>query len=169
MVDESILSKSLPNQKSDAYSKPVASPAENSVKKENPLKHVTSWGNKPVASPKPPTKVDPTSKTANFEQFQKMAKEKEEKERAVKQAEEQARRQKEREESDRLRLIDERKREKEEEEALEHARQQQEEVERKKRELERRKEQERRKRQALAGTIDMTSQSDIMGDFEANF
>lgn len=170
MVDDSLLAKSMPTPKSVSSDlKPTVSTADPSGKKDGHIKHVSSWGNVAAASPKASAKVDSTNKAASFEQFQKMAKEKEEKERAVKQAEEQVRRQKEREEMERLKLIDERKREQEEEEALERARQQQEEVERKKRELERRKEQERRKRQALAGTIDMTLQSDIMGDFEATF
>jgi len=169
MVDDSLIAKSIP----PSLPKPVlGEPAKNmptlsdmNAKKDTPLKHVSSWGSMATSTPKPI--VPPSNKTASFEQFQKMAMEKEEKARVAKQAEDIMRRQKERDEHDRLKLLDDKKREKEEEEAFDRARQQQEDMEKKRRELERRKEQERRKRQALAGTVDMTLQSDIMGDFEA--
>lgn len=163
IIDDSLLSKTMPKSKPELLKTVVST--ENS-KNGGTLKHVSSWGT-PFNSVKNATKLDQTNKAASFEQFQKLAKDKEDKEKAAKMVEEQLKRQKEREEIDRLRLIEEKKREKEEEEALERARRQQEENDQKKRELERMKEQERRKRQALAGTIDMTLQSDIMGDFEA--
>uniref|UniRef100_T2MD51 Bromodomain-containing protein 3 n=1 Tax=Hydra vulgaris TaxID=6087 RepID=T2MD51_HYDVU len=163
IIDDSLLSKTMPKSKPELLKTVVST--ENS-KNGGTLKHVSSWGT-PFNSVKNATKLDQTNKAASFEQFQKLAKDKEDKEKAAKMVEEQLKRQKEREEMDRLRLIEEKKREKEEEEALERARRQQEENDQKKRELERMKEQERRKRQALAGTIDMTLQSDIMGDFEA--
>jgi len=177
IVDDSLIPASITTPKvGDLYSKPVASPADGTTKA--PLKHITSWGtpktNSTTAS-KATASSGSVSKSASFETFQRMAKVKEEKDRALKQAGEQIKRQKEREELDRQRLIDEKKREKEEEDALENARKDQEkekqlqdEIERKRMEMERRKEQERRKRQALAGTIDMTMQSDIMGNFEAS-
>lgn len=63
----------------DIYGKPAASPADGSSK--NPLKHVSSWGrgNSTPGSTAKSAKVDHTHKTASFEQFQKLAKEKEEK------------------------------------------------------------------------------------------
>merc|ERR1719470_794332 len=96
------------------------------AKKDTPLKHVSSWGSMATSTPK--QIVPPSNKTASFEQFQKMAKEKEEKARVAKQAEDLIRRQKERDEHDRLKLIDDKKREKEEEEAFDRARQQQEDM-----------------------------------------
>lgn len=167
MLDDSLLPKTITTPKADLYSKQAASPADSGVK--NPMKQLSSWGRgstTPNTTPKP-SSVDQIQRTASFEQFQKLAKEKEEKERAAKQVEENMKRQKEREEQERQRIMDDKRREREEEEALERARHKQDEHERKRREMERRKEQERRKRQALAGTVDMTRQSDIMGDFEA--
>ena len=46
-------------------------------KKDTPLKHISSWGSMSASTPK--QIVPPSNKTASFEQFQKMAKEKEEK------------------------------------------------------------------------------------------
>lgn len=168
IVDDSLLKKSMNTPKADVYSKSVPSPADSAAK--NSVKPLSSWGRgsaTPSSTPKPTGKVDQVQRTASFEQFQKLAKEKEEKERAAKQVEEQLKRQKEREEQERQRMMDDKRREREEEEALERARLKQDDNERRRREMERRKEQERRKRQALAGTVDMTRQSDIMGDFEA--
>eukprot|EP00112_Aurelia_sp_Birch-Aquarium-sp1_P016040 Seg36.4 transcript_id=Seg36.4/GoldUCD/mRNA.D3Y31 product="Bromodomain testis-specific protein" protein_id=Seg36.4/GoldUCD/D3Y31 len=146
------------------------------VKKENPLKHVSSWGSLASTNQAKPAKKVTTS--AHFEQFQKIAREKEEKERVMKQQEEQLKLQRERAEQERVRLAEEKKREREEEEALEKARKQQADLsakseaqkteaqKNKEREIERRKEQERRKREAQARTVDMTMQSDIMSSFE---
>jgi len=145
-------------------------------RKEAPhLKHVKSWGTiAPSNQTKPPTKTT----TAQFEQFQRIAREKEEKERVMKQQEEQLKIQRERAEQDRMRLAEEKRREREEEEALEKVRKQQAELSAKsetvkteaqknrEREIERRKEQERRKREAQARTVDMNMQSDIMSSFE---
>ena len=63
----------------DIYSKPVASPADGSSKNNKPL---SSWGRgntTPNPNVKPTGKVDQIQRTASFEQFQKLAKEKEEK------------------------------------------------------------------------------------------
>jgi len=66
----------------DLYAKPVASPADSAVK-NNPMKPLSSWGRGNTATPNPTTKssgkVDQIQRTASFEQFQKLAKEKEEK------------------------------------------------------------------------------------------
>jgi len=98
IVDDSVLPKAT--AKADIYSKPVASPADGSSKNNKPL---SSWGRgntTPNPNVKLTGKVDQIQRTASFEQFQKLAKEKEVKERAAKQVEEQMKRQKEREEQE---------------------------------------------------------------------
>lgn len=163
MVDDSLIAQSMPTLPKPILSEPLKNMptlSEMNSKKDTPLKHVSSWGS--MANSTPQSVVPPSTKTASFEQFQKIAMEKEA--RVAKQAEDLIRRQKELDEqSDRLKLDD----KKDIDEPYEHVRQEKEDLEKKRREMERRKEQERRKRQALAGTVDMTLQSDIMGDFEA--
>ncbi|KAJ7339448.1 Bromodomain-containing protein 2 [Desmophyllum pertusum] len=111
----------------------------------------------------------PASSASSFEKFRQQARDKEEREKNLKAEEEQRRQQKERAETDKLRQAEEKKREKEEDEALEQARQNKEQENAKqvqKMKIERMREAERRRREALAGTIDMNQQSDIMAEFE---
>jgi len=169
MVDDSLIAKSMPSLPKPVIGEPAKNmPMLSEIKKETtPLKHVSSWGS--VASTTPKSIVPPSNKTASFEQFQKMAMEKEEKARVAKQAEDQIRRQKERDEG--VKGLGDgdghNKGTREESRDFTTPIRQQDDLEKSRREMERRKEQERRKRQALAGTVDMTLQSDIMGDFEA--
>merc|ERR1719187_2434266 len=96
MVDDSLIAKSMPSLPKPVIGEPAKNmPMLSEMKKETtPLKHVSSWGS--VANTTPKSIVPPSNKTASFEQFQKMAMEKEEKARVAKQAEDQIRRQKER-------------------------------------------------------------------------
>jgi len=168
MVDDSLIAKSMPSLPKPVIGEPAKNmPMLSEIKKDTPHKHVSSWGSMANSTPQPKPIVPATNKSASFEQFQKMALEKEEKDRVAKQAQDEIRRQK--EDQDRVKQHeDQQKREKEEQDSFARSRPpQQEDHEKNRREMERRKEQERRKRQALAGTVDMTLQSDIMGDFEA--
>lgn len=120
-------------------------------KKENTpsIQRLSSWAGMPNNNTTP--KVDTLSKSSSFEQFQKLAKEKEERARTAKLQEEAARtpnaNRDPKDEYSKPPQLDS-------------------EADRRRREIERRKEQERRKRQALAGTVDMNFQSDVMTGFE---
>lgn len=147
--DESLLAM-VNNPKSDRMDK----------KENNPtLQRISSWAGVPMANNNVATPARPgdsLSKSSNsFEQFQKLAKEKEEKARSQKLREQ---------EQQGVSLSG---RDQPREEGV-HAKPPQldSEVDRRRREIERRKEQERRKRQALAGTVDMNFQSDVMTGFE---
>merc|ERR1711962_237913 len=109
MVDDSLIAKSMPSLPKPVIGEPAKNmPMLSEIKKETtPLKHVSSWGS--IASTTPKSIVPPSNKTASFEQFQKMAMEKEEKARVAKQAEDQIRRQKERDDHDRLKGVEDHK------------------------------------------------------------
>ncbi|XP_073244666.1 bromodomain-containing protein 3-like isoform X3 [Porites lutea] len=140
-----------------------------SAKKDSaskPIRQVPSWSSLTSSSG---SSVSRPVSSASFEKFRQQARDKEEREKVMKAEEEQRRQQKERMELEKLRQAEERKREKEEDDALEQARQIQEQEHAKqvqKMKIERMREAERRRREALAGTIDMNQQSDIMAEFE---
>ncbi|XP_078382273.1 bromodomain-containing protein 3-like isoform X2 [Oculina patagonica] len=131
-----------------------------------PIRQVPSWSS---LSSTGSSLSRPVSSASSFEKFRQQARDKEEREKNLKAEEEQKRQQRERADLEKVRQAEERKREKEEEEALEQARQNKEQENAKqmqKMKIERMREAERRRREALAGTIDMNQQSDIMAEFE---
>lgn len=152
-------------------------------KQELRLKNANSWSSLAnMSQTGTPQSARKETVTDSFAQFRKQAKEKEEREKALKQQEYYRRVQKEQAEKERQRREQEKQKEREENEALEliHQKQrmeqrqreeelkllqQREEVSRQK-ERERLKEQERRRREALANRIDMNAQSDLMASFE---
>ncbi|KAM3925151.1 bromodomain-containing protein 4 isoform 2-T2 [Leptodactylus fuscus] len=154
-------------------------------KKDLKIKNMGSWASlvqKPTVTPTAAGK----SSSDSFELFRRAAREKEEREKALKLQAEQA---------ERMRREQERMRSREEDDAQEQARKVHEEARRRQeqqqqhvqnalpaappptqssqpimdqREMERRREQERRRRQAMAPSIDMNFQSDLMEIFEQN-
>ncbi|KAK3600099.1 hypothetical protein CHS0354_004797 [Potamilus streckersoni] len=154
-------------------------------RKDVKLKNVGSWSS--LANMCSGSKHGSLKKAAAncFNQFRKLVREKEEREKALKEHEEFCKTQKEKEEHERMRQERERQRERDEEEALhraqqihrekiiqEQCRQQSEEDAARKEKLmaqkerERLKAQERRRREAMANQIDMNAQSDLMASFE---
>ncbi|XP_058969289.2 bromodomain-containing protein 3 isoform X3 [Pocillopora verrucosa] len=142
-----------------------------STKKDSapkPIRQVTSWS---TLSNTTSGGSRTLSSASSFEKFKQQARDKEEREKNFRAEEEQRRQQRERVELEKLRQAEERKREKEEDEALEKARLNKEQEQAKnaqKMKIERMREAERRRREALAGTIDMNQQSDIMAEFEGS-
>ncbi|XP_067894142.1 bromodomain-containing protein 3-like [Heterodontus francisci] len=153
-------------------------------KKEIEVKNANSWASlgKMVTTPS-----IIKSSSESFKLFRKAAIEKEQREKALKAQEEIKRGHLEQAESEQKKMASEQKREKEKESVLEHTQRAQDEVCEKwaeqkmqeeheaqqesldkERELARKREQERRRREAMATTIDMNLQSDIMATFEEN-
>ncbi|XP_068687592.1 bromodomain-containing protein 3-like isoform X1 [Montipora foliosa] len=149
----------------------IGQKSETPVSKKDPVpkqfRQVPSWSN--LASTTSSSHSRPVSSASSFEKFKQQARDKEEREKNLKAEEEQRRQQRERLELEKVRLAEEKQREKEEDEALEQARQLKEQEQAKqmqKMKIERMREAERRRREALAGTIDMNQQGDIMAEFE---
>lgn len=156
-------------------------------KKDLKIKNMGSWASLVQKHPTTPSSTAKSS-SDSFEQFRRAAREKEEREKALKAQAEHAEKEKER-------LRQERMRSREDEDALEQARRAHEEARRRQeqqrqepppppapqaqssqpqsvldqqRELARKREQERRRREAMAATIDMNFQSDLLSIFEEN-
>ncbi|XP_029185046.2 bromodomain-containing protein 3-like isoform X2 [Acropora millepora] len=149
----------------------IGQKSETPITKKDPVpkqfRQVPSWST--LTSTSSSSHSRPVSSASSFEKFKQQARDKEEREKNLKAEEEQRRQQRERLEMEKVRIAEEKKREKEEDEALEQARQQKEQEQAKqvqKMKIERMREAERRRREALAGTIDMNQQGDIMAEFE---
>ncbi|XP_078416907.1 bromodomain-containing protein 3-like [Cetorhinus maximus] len=154
-------------------------------KKEIEVKNANSWASLGKMMITTPSIIKSSSES--FKLFRKAAIEKEQREKALKAQEEMKRCHLEQTESEQKKMASEQQREKEKESIVEESQRAQDEVDEKcaeqkmqdeheaqqeslekERELARKKEQERRRREAMATTIDMNLQSDIMATFEEN-